>query len=180
MHTSRRLVGSRLRSLTLLMGVLGVGSLAGCHKTTAGQTRGTTVNEASVKRSLDGLQSQLGQLEAKFAALGRQVEAVTPDLSGLSQVRALFYSTEEARGITDVKVRLIADRLASASGSTRPEELRQISKDIAETYDEIRQIDELHALLTSRVRALQRAGSAGDNDTTPVSGSAPHIAKTTR
>jgi chromosome segregation ATPase len=161
------------------MGVLGAGSLAGCHKTAAGEVSEAALNEASVKRSLDGLQSQLGQLEAKFAVLRKQVEAVSPDLPGLSQVRALFYSTEEARGITDVKVKLIANRLASASGSRRPEELRQISKDIAETHDEVRQIDELHASLSSRARALQRAGGA-ESDTAPRAGSAPPIAKTTR
>src|SRR5437868_3612762 len=114
MHATRqathRLVGTRLRSLTLVMGFLGASSLTGCHKTAA-------PDGASVKRLLDGLQSQLGQLEAKFAVLRRQVEAVAPDLPGLSQVRAQFYSTEEARGITDVKVMLLANRLASASGS---------------------------------------------------------------
>ena len=161
------------------MSVLGAGSLAGCHKTAAGGAREAALKEVSVKRSLDGLQSQLGQLEAKFAVLRKQVEAVSPDLPGLSQVRALFYSTEEARGITDVKVKLIANRLASVSGSRRAEELRQISKDIAETCDEVRQIGELHASLSSRVRTLQRAGGS-DNDTPPGEGSRPPIAKTTR
>ncbi len=134
---------------------------------------------AAAARRAARAQSQLGQLEAKFAVLRKQVEAVSPDLPGLSQVRALFYSTEEARGITDVKVTLIANRLASASGSRRPDELGKISKDIAETYDEVRQIDELHASLSRRVGALQRAGG-GHNDTTPVAGSPPPIAKTTR
>lgn len=163
-----------MRSLTLLVGVLGGGSLAGCRKTAAGEA---ALNEASVKQSLDGLQSRLGPLEAKFVVLRQQVEAVAPDLPGLSQVRALFYSTEEARGITDLKVRLIADRLASASESRRPEELRKISKDIAETYDEIRQLDELHASLSGRVRALQRP-RGGDNDIAPRADSAPPIART--
>jgi hypothetical protein len=177
MHASRTLVGSRLRSLTLLMmGVLGAGSLAGCRKTAAGQAGETALNEASVKRSQNGLQGQLGQLEAKFSVLRKQVEAVPPELPGFSQLRAQFYSTEEARGIIDAKVTLIANRLASASGSRRPEELRQISKDIAETYDEVRQIDELHASLAGRVRALARTGR--DNEVAREPGSAPPVART--
>lgn len=165
-----------MRSLTLLaslLGLLGAASLAGCHRSAANDAP----NEASIKRSLEALQRQLGQLESRFTALRKQVETVVPDVPGFSQVRAQFYATEEARGITDAKVTLIANRLASASGSGRPDELREISKDIAETYDEVRQIDELQASLSSRVSALQRA-QGGSGESPPAVGSAPPLART--
>lgn len=164
-----------MRSLTLLAALLGAASLAGCHRSAANEARTDAPNEASINRSLGGLQRQLGQLESKFAAMRKQVETVAPDAPGFSQVRAQFYSTEEARGITTARVTLLANRFASASASGRSEELHKISKDIAETCDEVRQIDELEASLSSRVSALLRA--QGRNDQAPA-GSAPPIART--
>jgi uncharacterized membrane protein len=151
-----------LRSLTFVVAFLGGAPLAGCHKVAADRAAEAALNRAAVIRSLDRLERKLGELESRFAALRTQVEAVAPDPAGGSQLRAQFYSTEEARGITNVKVTLIANRLASTAVSRRPDELRQISKDIAETYDEIRQIDELQTSLSNRAHALQRVGGRND------------------
>src|SRR4029077_1557959 len=104
-----------MRSLTLLAGFLGAAALAGCHGSATNKAGKDATNEATITRSLDGLQSQSGQQESKFAALRKQIETVAPELPGFSRVRAQFYSTEEARGIIDAKVTLIASRLASAS-----------------------------------------------------------------
>ncbi len=181
MQATRGLVGSRLRSLTVLIGFLGAGPLAGCHRREAKEAGEVAPNRTSVKRSLDGLERQVGQLESNFAALRKQIEAVSPELPGFSQIRAQFYSTEEARGITDAKVKLIANRLASTAGSGSPEDLRKelqkISKDIAETYDEVRQIDELHTSLSSRLHALEGAGGRSYEAITPH-GSASRIVNT--
>jgi hypothetical protein len=127
--------------------------LVGCR-------RAAPTDEGSVRRSLDGLQGQLGQLTARFAALRKQVDAVPLDLAGFSEVRARFYAVEEARGVADVRVTLLASRLDSASSSGRRDELQQISKEVAETSSELRQIDALHVALLHQVLAFQRMAQA--------------------
>lgn len=146
---------SRLQILSLLVGL--AGWLAGCHRTTAAAKR------ASVQRALDDLTSQTARLKAQFRDLRGQVEAVPPDLPGFAEVRARFYAVEEARGITELRVTLLGGRLDSATAAGQHEQLPQIAKEIAETHDEIRQIDELHASLRGQVRALLgRAPARGE------------------
>jgi hypothetical protein len=138
------------------MGLVGADSLVGCHKTAPDQAGETAPSRDSVKQSLDGLKSQLGELEARFSAMRKQIEAVPPDLPGFREVRAKFYAIEEGRGITDAKVTLLSSRLDSAWASGKRDELRQVAKEITETYDEIRQIDQLHVAALHQVLAFQR------------------------
>src|SRR5262249_13162824 len=84
------------RILPLLMGlVVGAGSLAGCHRSTADKAGEAAPDAASAKRSFDGLRTELGELTARFSALRKQVEAVPQDLPGFREVRAQFYALEE-------------------------------------------------------------------------------------
>jgi hypothetical protein len=146
----------------VLMGLLGAGSLAGCHK-----AAGEAVPEGgSVTQALSGLQSRLGDLETRFSALRKQVEAVPPDLPGFREARATFYAIEEGRGITDAKVWLLSKRLDSALSSGKREDLRQISKEIGDTYDEVRQLDQLqiaslHQMLAFQRMAIREKGASG-------------------
>ncbi len=137
------------------MGLMGTAPLAGCH-------RAQPAEAASTRRSLEGLEVELGRLATGFSALRRQVETIPPDLPGFRELRAKFYAIEEARGITDAKVKLLADRLDSAARAGDLHQLRQIAKEIAETHDEIRQIDELHSSLQRRVRAFQATAGQGE------------------
>jgi hypothetical protein len=139
---------SRLRILPLLVGLAGTGWLSGCHR------RSDPADRASAQRSLDDLTNQFGRLKAQFRDLRRQVETVPPDLPGFAEVRARFYAVEEARGVTELKATLLRGRLDSTTAPGQPEQLRQIAKELAETHDEIRQIDELHATLQRQIRAL--------------------------
>lgn len=138
------------------MGLVGAGSLAGCHKTTQEKVGEAAPNGDAVKQSLDGLKRQLGGLEARFSALREQVEAVPPDLPAFREVRATFYAIEEGRGISDAKVMLLSSRLEPALTSGTPEELRQLAKELADTFDELRQIDHLHVAVLHQVLAFQR------------------------
>jgi hypothetical protein len=149
-------VGSRLRILRCLVGLVGASSSVGCHKNAPDKVGEAAPDADSVKKSLAALRSRLGELQAKFATLRKQVEAVPPDLPRFREVRANFYAIEEARGITDAKVTLLSSRFESALASRKSEELRQISKEVAETYDEIRQFDQLHIAALHQVMALQR------------------------
>lgn len=147
----RVVVGSRVRIVRLLMALVGAGSLLGCHKSAADKAE-----DASVKQSLDGLESQLGELETRFSDLRKQVEAVPANLPGRSELRGRFYAIEEGRGITDEKVKMLSGRFDSALSSGKRAELRQISKEIAETHGELDQLDQLHIALLHQVMALQR------------------------
>jgi hypothetical protein len=140
-------------SFALLAGAGPMVGLLGCH-------RNQGPNAAAVKQSLDGLQGQLGDLKTRFLALRKQVDGMPSDLPGFAEVRAKFYGLEEGRGIIDAKMTLLSSRLGSALSSGKDEELQQISKDVAQTYDEIREIDKLHVELLHQVMAFQRRVTA--------------------
>jgi hypothetical protein len=123
--------------------------MVGCH-------RHQGPNAASVKQSFDGLQGQLGDLKTRFQALRKQVDAMPPDVPGFAEVRAKFYGIEEGRGIIDAKTTLLSTRLASASSSGKTEELQQVSKDITQTADDVKRLDQLHVELLHQVMAFQR------------------------
>ena len=139
-----------LRILLLSIGLVAAGSQVACHR------KGTAKDQAAVERALGELRSQLAQQNARFRDLRRQVETISPDTPGFPEVRGKFFAVEEARGITDAKAALLADRLAStASAAGQNEQLLKISKEIAETGDEVRQIDELQASLQRQLRAFR-------------------------
>jgi hypothetical protein len=139
-----------------VLGLGGAGSLGGCYKTAPEKAVRIEPGGDAIKRSFDGLKSQLAALEASFSALRQQVEAIPPDLPGFPEVRARFYAIEESRGITDARVMLLSGRLESALTTGKPEELSQVSKEIAETLDDVRHIDQLHVALLHQVLAFQR------------------------
>jgi hypothetical protein len=133
------------------MGILaGAGALAGCHKAA------DKAKVAELKQSLDGLRKQLDELTTKFGELRKQVDALPPDLPGYSETRAKFYGTEEGRGVTDLKVTLLAGRLDAASSAGKGADLEPLSKDIAQTYGELREFDQIYVTLLHQVMTLQR------------------------
>jgi hypothetical protein len=135
-----------------LIGLLAsAGSLAGCHKAGADKAK-----VAELKQSLDGFRKQLEDLTAKFGDLRKQIDALPQDLPGYSETRAKFYGTEEGRGITDVKLTLMAGRLDAAASSGNSAELEQLSKDVAQTYDSFHEFDQIYVTLLHQVMTLQR------------------------
>jgi hypothetical protein len=144
-----------LRIARFLLVLAGPASLAGCHRSAADKAAEAAPSADAVKQSLAGLKGQLGDLEAKFTALREQVEAVPQDLPGFRELRAKFYGIEEGRGVMDAKLSLLAGRLESASAEKRAE-LQQIAKEITDTYNDIRQIEQLHVALLHQVMAYER------------------------
>lgn len=113
----------------------------------------------SVRQSLRGLEPQLNALDTKFADLRKQVEAMPSDVPGFGPVRAKFYATEEGRGIMGAKFMWLSERLDSAQKSRKREELEKVSKDVAKTYDEVRQIDQIALELVHQLSRLQRVAA---------------------
>jgi uncharacterized membrane protein len=143
---------SRSRLAPLLIGLLAsAGALAGCHKAAADKAK-----VADIKQSLDGLRKRLDDLTTKFADLRKQIDGLPPDLPGYSETRAKFYGTEEGRGVTDLKLTLMAGRLDAASTSGKSADLDQLSQDVAKTYGELNEFDQLYVTLLHQVMTLQR------------------------
>jgi hypothetical protein len=151
----RALVGARLWTLALLVGLAVAGSLVGCRKNAPDNSNPALTGDA-VKQSLADLKNRLDELKKKFMALREQVDAIPPDMPGFGDVRVRFYATEEGRGTTDGKSVWLASQLEAAVKSGNRAELEQVSKDIAATYDDIRKIDELHVKLLHQVMAFER------------------------
>jgi hypothetical protein len=146
-----------LQRLLVLLGLLaGGGSLVGCHRGTAAKAGEAAPSADAVKRDLEGVKGQLGDLTARFTDLRKQVEAVPPNLPGFQEVRAKFYATEEGRGVMDAKVTILAGQLDAALSSGKGAELLKVSKDIAETRNELGKIDQIHVALLHQVMGLQR------------------------
>ncbi|HSS40397.1 MAG TPA: hypothetical protein VLT58_16640 [Polyangia bacterium] len=110
-----------------------------------------------MKVSFAGLKKQFGDLQQRFADLGKEVEAIPADLPGYPQLRASFYGAEEARGVADAKVTLLSDRLNAALAPGRGDELQQVSKEIDGALGQAREIDQLYLKLLHQVLAFQRA-----------------------
>lgn len=169
--------------MTLWLGlVAGGGSLVGCHRTPADQADkpgpAAPVPDA-VKQSFAGLRKQFNDLQQRFSDLSKDVEAIPADLPGYPQLRASFYSSEEARGVTDAKVTMLAGRLDAALSSGKPEELEQVSNEIAKTSEDARHIDQQYLKLLHEVMAYQRAADKR-KDALAASAAAPSPAKTKR
>jgi hypothetical protein len=150
------LIALRSRSFSLLLAVAGAASFAGCHRTTATGPAEPAPDGDAVKKSLAALKTQLGELKTRFSGLRKEIETIPPETPGFREARAKFYATEEARGITDAKVTLLSSRLDATLASGNRDELRQVSKEIGDTYGEIGQINDLYVKSLHQVMALQR------------------------
>jgi len=141
----------RLRIAALPIALLVAAGLPiGCHKAA------DKAKVEELKQSLDTLQKRTGDLRTKFMDLRKRFDAVPPDLPGFQEMRGKFYAIEEGRGITDTRVMLLSSRLEAAAGARNREELEQIAKEIAQTYGEVGQIDELYVKLLHQAMSFQR------------------------
>ena len=170
--------GSRLL-ITLSLGlVVGGGSLIGCHRPAADKTERAGPNADSVKQSFAALKKEFADMQQSFADLGKDLEAIPADLPGYAQLRANFYQTEEARGVTDAKVTLLSGRLDSALSSGKREELQQVSDDIVKASNDGRQLGEIYLKLLHQVMAFQRAADRRKDALAASTSAPPPLAKT--
>ena len=158
---------SCLRLVPLLVSLALGGSAVGCHKS---KPAGPKAEE--VRQSLDALKTRLDEEKKKYMSLRGQVEQIPPDLPDFQQARAQFYAAEEGRGVVDGKAAWLSGRLDAAAGNS--EELLSISNDIAQTYDSIRQMDELHIKMLHQMMAFQRMAKLQS----PPKAPAPEVAAT--
>jgi len=127
--------------------------IAGCHK---GGGAASEADTAAVKKSFDDLNGRLKALEGQFGDLRKKIETVPTDLPHYQETRGTFFATEEGRGVMDAKMSLLSTRLDAAMASKKPEELQELSKEIATTGTSVSQIEQLYVTLLHQVMALQR------------------------
>jgi hypothetical protein len=163
------LIAARLRVLSAFLALVAAGSFGGCHKKTTDATSGPAPDGDAVKRSLAALQTQLGELKARFTGLRKQIETIPPELPGFPEARGKFYATEEARGVMDAKVTLLSNRLDAALSAGKRDDLKQVAKEIGDTFGEVGQINTLYVTSLHQVMALQRM-ALRDKDATPAPG----------
>ncbi len=148
-----------LRLTCLLAGLAAGGALVGCHKRAVDHQAPAQAGPSpeAVKQALAGVRGQFDGLQARSADLAKQIEAIPADLPGYPQLRASFYAFEEARGVTDAKVTLLAGRLDAALKSGQPGELQQISDEIARASQDASRIDQQYIKLLHGAMAFERA-----------------------
>lgn len=134
--------------------------LAGCHKGRTNAENANKVdagpNEPSMMQSLDGLKRQLSAMNARFTALHKQFDGLSPNLPGFGEVRARFYATDEGMGIMGPRITRLSNGLDSALKSGNREELQKVSADIAATYDQMGEIDRIATELMHQVSPFER------------------------
>ena len=154
--------GSRLRLVTLSLGLMAAGGpLAGCHKPGPAEQTAPALpapDPEAVKQSYAALKKEFADMQQSFTDLSKDLESIPPDLPGYPQLRAVFYATEESRGVTDAKKTILADRLEAALRSGKPEDLRQVATAIEDTHNTGRRIGEQYLQLLHQVMAFQRVG----------------------
>lgn len=135
------------------LGLLAAVPSAGCHR---GGGSASAQDTAAVKKSFDDLNGRLNALEAQFGDLRKKIETVPADLPNYRETRETFFATEEGRGVMNAKMTLLSTRLDAAMSSKKPEELQDLSKEIATTGNSVSQIEQLYVTLLHQVMALQR------------------------
>ncbi len=132
--------------------------LAGCRKdrADAGNKTGAAGSTDAVKQSLEALKAPLNALNTKFADLHKQFDPLPPNLPGIEEVRGKFYATDEGLGRIVAKIDWLAHRLEAARKSGNRQELDEVSKDIAQTQEELRQIDRIALELVHQVLPFQK------------------------
>ena len=164
--------------VTLSLGlVAGWWLVARVPQAAADKTEQAAPNADSVKQSFAALKKEFADLQQSFSDLSKDLEAIPADLPGYPQLRASFYQTEEARGVTDAKVTMLSGRLESALSSGKREELQQVSDDIAKASNDGRQLGEIYLKLLHQVMAFQRAADHR-KEALAASKAAPPLAKT--
>lgn len=141
-------------SFACLTGVLlGAGLPAGCHKKAHDHAQ---LDGQSVQQSLANLRSQFGALRERFGDLRQRIASIPSDVPGFPEARARFYAAEEARGVAEARLAWLSQRLDAALGAGKRDELEEVSKGIAASYDDVRKIDEFHTKMLHEVMAIRR------------------------
>ena len=141
------------------LAALGVIALPGaCHKSAPNAAQ-ITPSSASLKQSYDALAARLDALDTTFAALHARLAALPEGVAGLAEIRAKLLAAEEVLGVTGGKITWLSSELASALRANKREQLRTVSAEIAQTSDEMRELEHVGLELTHQLLPLERTAA---------------------
>jgi len=158
-------LASRLRILHGLMILATSGSLGACHKAAAEKPKPVLVKKSpaeleqladSARQSLEGLKPVLASLSAKFKVLHEKFDPLPADLPDFGLLRGKFNSADEGLGRMNAKIPWLAGQLEAAVKAGDGAELEEISKSIANTYNELPQVEQLFTELLHEVMPFTR------------------------
>lgn len=161
------LFASRLRLAQGLMILVAGSSLAACHKKDPPPPKPEPVVVKmspeeikkladSANQSLEGLKPLLASLNAKFDSLHKQFDPLPPDLPEFGETRSRFYAGDEGLGRMNAKLPWLSGQLDSAVKSGDGARLQELSKSIARTYDDVKEVDQLALELLHEVMPFTR------------------------
>lgn len=143
------------------MMLLGSAAQSACHK--GSSEKAAVKNDAELKRtadaarhSLDGLKPALAELDKKYRALHAEFDDLPPDLPDFGETRSKFYAAAEGVGMMSAKIPWLANRLDAALKAGDSAKLAQVSKEITDTYDEVRRADQINMELVHQVLPFKR------------------------
>jgi hypothetical protein len=136
----------KIHSLVLLSWLI---ALSGCKKEPPAPQR---TEEA--RRDLEALRPRFASLHEKFSALHREFDPLPPGLPNFGETRGKFYASDIGLGTLSAKLPWLEGRLAAAADAR---ELSEISRDIAYTADELRQVDRVALELAKEVQPFKHA-----------------------
>jgi ABC-type transporter Mla subunit MlaD len=105
----------------------------------------------AAKLSLEGLKPSLTALNGKLAELHRQYDPLSPALPDFAETRAKFYATDEGLGRMNAKLPWLSGRIDAAVQAGNGAELAQIAKEVTETNDQIRRVEQIVRELQAEV-----------------------------
>jgi len=156
---------SRLRIVQGLMILAVSSSLAACHKDASQKPKPVVVKKSpaelkqladSARQSLEGLKPLLAGLNTKFVALHQQFDPLPPDLPDFGLTRGKFNSADEGLGRMNAKIPWLSGQLEAAVKAGDGAELEEISKSIANSYNDIPQVEQVWAELLHEVMPFTR------------------------
>lgn len=142
-------------SLLLLLGALGA-----CRKEPKPVPLTATEVEQrtqTARHELEELRPQFAALREKFTALHREFDPLPPGLPSFGETRGKFYATDIGLGTLSAKLPWLEGRIQMANASKSAAEFREISREIAHTKDELRQVDLIALELTHEVQPFKHA-----------------------
>jgi hypothetical protein len=110
----------------------------------------------AARQSLEALKPPLNALGDKFTALHQQFDALPPDLPDFDETRAKFNGTDEGLGRMNAKLPWLSGRIDAAVKSGDGAELEEISKSIAQSQQEIPQVEQIAMELFHEVLPFTR------------------------
>jgi len=113
----------------------------------------------AANQSLAGLKPLLGGLNARFVALHEKFDPLPSDLPDFGETRGKFNAVDEGLGRMNAKLTWLVGQIDAAAKAGDAAELEELNRSIANSYDEVREVDKLASELLHEVMPFERVAA---------------------